>query len=86
MYIITKLLSVAKPAMNLQNANATTFVAKTVAPLPIMAIKFDITKTGKRPIRSAQTPKHSDPITDPKKNIDCPSVDFQAESQTQFSY
>lgn len=70
MYIITKLLSVANPAMNLQHANAITFDAKIVAPLPSMAIRFDITNTGKRPIRSAQTPKHIDPMTDPMKNKD----------------
>lgn len=85
MYIITKLLSVAIPAMNLQNAKAITLVAKTVDPLPIMAIRLEITNTGSRPMRSAHTPKPKEPITDPMKNKDCPSVDFHAESQTQLS-
>lgn len=83
---MTKLLSVANPAINLQHAKATTFVAKIVAPLPSRAIKFEITNIGTRPIRSAHTPKHKEPITDPIKNNDCPSVDFHAESHTQLSY
>lgn len=85
MYIITKLVSVASPAMNLQNVKAMTFVANIVAPLPIIAIKLEITNTGNRPIRSAHTPKPNDPITDPMKNKDCPNVDFHAESHTQSS-
>lgn len=85
MYIITKLESVAMPATNLQIANAVTFVANIVAPLPIIAIKFEIINTGNRPILSAQTPNNNDPITDPMKNNDCPNDDFHADSHTQSS-
>lgn len=84
MYIITKLLSVAIPEMNRAKEKLITSELNLVATLPSIAVKLARIKTGKRPMRSARTPK-STPKTDPTKKMDCPTVDFQALSQTQFN-
>ena len=85
MYIIVKLLSVARPAIKRQSEKKGSVVANAVNPFPNNAIKLEITSTCKRPYRSARIPNTSEPITEPTKNIDWPKVDIHVESQTQFN-
>lgn len=49
-YIITKLLSVARPDINLNNENVIKSVPKIVKTLPSIAIIFAIIKIGRRPV------------------------------------
>lgn len=80
-----KLLSTANPDMNRDIEKIGTFVEKSVIPFPIKAIMLEKISTGRRPIESANEPNTCVPTTEPTKNIDCPIVDFHAESQTQFN-
>lgn len=86
MYIIKKLLSTARPDMKRDNEKIGTFVENTVIPLPNRAITLEKISTGSRPNESAIAPNICVPKTDPTKNIDCPIVDFHAESHTQFNW
>lgn len=86
MYIIKKLLSTANPDMNREIEKIGTLVENRVIPLPMRAIILEKISTGRRPIESANEPNTCVPTTEPTKNIDCPIVDFHAESHTQFNY
>lgn len=82
-YIIKKLLSTARPDIKREIENIGTLIEKTVMPLPNSAIIFAKISTGRRPTESASEPNICVPKTEPTKNIDCPIVDFHAESHTQ---
>lgn len=70
MYISTKLLSVAIPAMKRQSENRSTPVAKIVKVFPKKDIRYTITRIGKRPTLSAKMPNINVPTTEPTKNMD----------------
>lgn len=78
-----KLVSVAKPATSRLAANSVRRYVNEVAALPKNDRTLDSTSTGKRPIRSAITPRARVPNIDPTKKKDCPIAGFQLSAHTQ---
>ena len=83
MYIMTKLLSVARPFTILQKARSGSPEVNTVATLPTRANILATMRTGRRPTWSDMTPSASDPMTEPMKNMDWASAGFQLSLHTQ---
>lgn len=70
MYIITKLASVAHPAINRLTKKTMALDETIVSKFPTRAVMLAITSTCKRPILSARKPKPRLPTTEPVKKID----------------
>lgn len=81
---MTKLLSAARPAINLLDVYNRTPLVNALNKFPQNAKRFAITKTWSLPIRSANTPRAILPRTDPTKNIDCPRAGIQFSVVVQF--